>query len=132
MIGIDGHIQGNQKIFLSTYLGLKTLKTIEILNIVSLIFFSGKQYRSVDCNWGGKPCLGFRKGNIQVQRFCDEPDIRELFPTKINYNYVLRCDRRDERWKLCYNDYCERKYECVGIGDRKFRYNRFVNLSIQL
>ena len=97
-----------------------------------LSFFSGKQYRSVDCNWGGKPCLGFRKGNIQVQRFCDEPDIRELFPTKINYNYVLRCDRRDERWKLCYNDYCERKYECVGIGDRKFRYNRFVNLSIQL
>ena len=131
MIGIDGHIQGNQKIFVLIYLAIKSFENNRDTKYC-FHYLSGKQYRSVDCNWGGKPCLGFRKGNIQVQRFCDEPDIRELFPTKINYNYVLRCDRRDERWKLCYNDYCETKYECVGIGDRKFRYNRFVNLSIQL
>ena len=81
----------------------------------------GRQYRSVDCSWGGKQCLGFRKNNVKTQNFCNEPDIRKLFQTKINDRYTLRCTQRKQVWQLCYNEYCKSKHECVALGDRKFR-----------
>ena len=60
-----------------------------------------------------------------MQNFCDEPDVRKLFPMKINYEYVLRCKGQIQMpmWELCYDDNCVQKYECLLEFDRKFRWD---------
>ena len=99
------------------------ISRVSLINCHHICFkIQGYQYRSVDCTWGGKPCLEFESGKEQQQAFCNEPNIRDLFPKRINYRYVLQCSQFHQKWQLCYNDYCKATgHECKAVGDRKFR-----------
>ena len=98
------------------------LALVRIINLIQMLSPLGHQYRTVECVWGGKPCLEFQTGKERRQAFCNEPNVRDLFPRKINYKYVLQCSQLEQKWHLCYNDFCKpTKHECKAVGARKFR-----------
>ena len=48
----------------------------------------GKQYRTVSCQWGGKPCLNHPRLISASQTFCDEFDVSKQFCEEENNEFL--------------------------------------------
>ena len=87
---------------------------------------TGLQYRTETCSWGGKQCFGFRRSNVKMQNFCDEPIVKRLFcdANILDQGYELKCSKDSTKNANGEELHCELCYNGLRINNSGWKINR--------
>ena len=73
---------------ISDKLTLKFNQGVNYFSVKILFQLLGKQYRTVSCRWGGRPCLNHPSFISTSQPFCDEFDVSKQFCEEENNKFL--------------------------------------------